>query len=208
MPVVSRLRVVSLPAFCNNMKNRSICIWVNVSPSTSAVRSTLRRSSCGSARRCSHSESAYMNIAVAASARSSDVTDSSKPNVSSVQRNTCSRSPSGTPTRSAMTWSGNHSAMSVTRSQLSVSPSASTIRSHANANPIFELCDATRREAFVDDLAQLGVQRRVLADEQIRHPAVAVLGHFGVEERDAARSRTSRNRARRAGRRRARAITQ
>ena len=40
-PVVSRLRVVSLPAFCKSMKKRSICICVSVSPSTSAVSSTL-----------------------------------------------------------------------------------------------------------------------------------------------------------------------
>ena len=52
VPVVIRLRVVSLPAFCSSMKKRSICICVRVSPFTSAVINTLIRSSRGSARRC------------------------------------------------------------------------------------------------------------------------------------------------------------
>ena len=208
MPVVMRLRVVSLPAFCNSMKNRSICICVSVSPSTSAVISTLRRSSRGSARRCSQSPSAYMNIAVAASDRSSGVTVSSKPNVSSVQRKTCSRSSSGTPTRSAMTCSGSQSAMSVTRSHSSLAGERADDAVDAIADPILELGDPAGREALVDQLAQLRVQRRILADEQLGHRASPSSGIS--PSRNGIRRVAERvaSRARRAGRRRGARSTQ
>ena len=74
------------------------------------------RSSRGCARRSAHIASAYANIAVAAFMRSSGGTVGSNPNVNSVHSNTCLRSSSGTPTRSAIACSGNHSAMSRTRS--------------------------------------------------------------------------------------------
>ena len=60
------------------------------------------------------------------------------------------------------------------------------MRSTRVAHSVFELGDAAGREALVDQLAQLRVQRRILADEQLGHRAV-VFGHLVVEERDAAR---------------------
>ena len=47
-------------------------------------------------------------------------------------------------------------------------------------NAIFELGDAAGREAFVDQLPQLRVDRRVLTDEQVGHSGVAVFRHLGV----------------------------
>ena len=42
VPDVMRLRVVSLPAFCSSMKNRSSCIWSRCSPSSSALEQHAR----------------------------------------------------------------------------------------------------------------------------------------------------------------------
>ena len=187
MPVVMRLRVVSLPAFCNSMKNRSICICVSVSPSTSAVMQH------------AHEVVARLGPALLAEpvgvhvhrgrrprpARRASRTRRSRTSARS-SRNTCSRSSSGTPTRSAITCNGSHSAMSVTRSHSSGPASDADDAIDAVADPVLELGDAPRREALVDQLAQLRVQRRVLADEQLRHRGV-VFGHLGVDERIAAR---------------------
>ena len=62
MPWAMALRVVSLPATDRSMKNRLKSISVRLSPSTSALSSVVTMSSRGSARRCSASCWAYMNI--------------------------------------------------------------------------------------------------------------------------------------------------
>ena len=82
-----------------------------------------------------------------------------------------------------MTCNGSHSAMSLTRSHSLRPVERADDAVDPVAHAVLELGDPAGREALVDQLAQLGVDRRVLADEQLRHRVVAVLGHLRVEER-------------------------
>ena len=131
MPWAMALRVVSLPATDSSMKNRLKSISVSESPSTSALSRVVTMSGCGSARRCSARDCAYMNISTWASMTLSSLTrysGSSAPIMRLDQSKSLNRSSRGTPSSSAMTSSGSSAATSTTKSQSRLAMASSTMR--------------------------------------------------------------------------------
>ena len=183
MPVVIRLRVVSLPAFCNSMKKRSICIWVSVSPSTSAVSQ--------------HAHEVVARLGPPLLAEPVGVHEHRGRGLGALfdgHRLVEAERQLGPVEHLGAVVLGHADEIGddVQREpERDVGDEVAVVglpeRVHdaidTRAHPILELRDAPRREAPVDQLPQLRVHRRVLADEQLGH----LVGHLGVDERMSAR---------------------
>ncbi len=170
MPCEIELRVVSLPATAISRKKRLKSISDSVSPSTSASRSVETMSSRGISRRSAASALAYMNISICAFCTSSSETmysGSSLPIIRLLHSKSLCRSACGTPSISAITWSGSSAATSTTKSDLALLDHLVEDAVGLLADAVFERTDLAGREAAVDELAVARVLGRVHREHEV-----------------------------------------